>query len=73
VVELNVAFRVALLVITTLQVLDVPEHAPDQALNAEPSSALAVRAAPVPSLTSAPGGLLTAVPLPEPDPVTVRL
>jgi hypothetical protein len=49
-VELNVAVTAALRIITTVQVLDLPEHAPDQPANVEFAPAVAVRVTYVPAL-----------------------
>ena len=72
-VELNMAVTVALPSITTVHVLDVPEHAPDQPPNAERLSALAVSFTLVPCLKVDPEGLLVIVPLPAPLFVTVSV
>ena len=49
-VALNVADTAALLFITTVQVLDLTEHAPDQPANVEFAPAAAARVTDVPAL-----------------------
>ena len=50
----------------TVQLDDVPEHAPDQPAKVEPVTGAAVRVTDVPALKVVPVGLLVTVPLPEP-------
>ena len=50
----------------TVQLDDVPEHAPDQPANVEFAPAVAARVTDVPALKVVPVGLLVTVPLPAP-------
>jgi hypothetical protein len=70
----NVAVTLRASLMLTVQVLDVPEHAPPQPENDDPAAALAVNVTLVPSANSAeqaapqsmPAGSLTTDPVPEP-------
>ena len=63
----KVAATEALEFIVTLQIGDVPEHAPDHPVKVEVASGLAVRVTTVPALKLVPAGLLFTVPVPVPD------
>ena len=53
-------------VITTVHMLDVPEHAPDQPAKVELKPGIAYRVTDVPALKVVPKGLLYTAPVPEP-------
>ena len=57
----------------TVQVVDVPEHAPDQPAKVEFAPAVALRVTDVPALKVVPDGLLVTVPLPAPLLETVNV
>lgn len=62
-----------LLFMVTVQVVLVPEHAPDHPVKAEFVAGVAVRVTTVPELKVEPLGLLVIVPVPVPDFVVVRV
>lgn len=75
--ELNVALTVLIPDIVTLQVVVVPEHAPDQPVKVEPCTGVAVKVTDVPELYASAQSVPqeipvpVIVPLPDPDLITV--
>lgn len=62
----KVAVTLTLELIVMVQVGEVPVHAPDQPVNVELTSGVAVNVTTVPGLKADPAGLLVTVPIPEP-------
>ncbi len=70
--RVKVAVTEVLEFIATLQVGEVPEHAPDHPAKAEFPSGVAVRVTTVPAANVVAAGFVATVPLPVPPLATVR-
>ena len=70
---LKVAVTLLFASIVTVQLEEVPVHAPDHPAKVDPELALAVSVTLVPELKVVPVGLLVTVPLPVPDLLIVNV